>query len=51
MKKRKATNRLFKTIHEGAQNLHQAGFIEQRCMREFDALCLNPIRPRAAGNR
>jgi putative transcriptional regulator len=51
MKKHKATDRLLKAIHEGARDLRQAGFIDQRRMREFDALCLKPIRLQATENR
>ena len=32
-------------VHETAQDLHHAGFIDKRRMRHFDALCLDPIPP------
>lgn len=41
--KTKAKSRLLQTVHEGARDLHEAGFIDKRRMHEFDALCLEPI--------
>lgn len=32
-----------KVVHEVARDLHAAGFIDKRRMREYDALCLPPI--------
>ncbi len=31
-------------IHETAQGLHEAGVMEAKTMREFDALCLPPVQ-------
>ena len=31
-------------IHETAQGLHEAGVMEAKTMREFDALCLPPVK-------
>ncbi len=31
-------------IHEAASNLHDAGVMNKRTLREFDALCLTPVR-------
>ena len=42
-KKPSAKSRLLEAVHEGARDLHGAGFIDKRRMREFDALCLTPI--------
>jgi putative transcriptional regulator len=39
----KTTSRILGTVHETARDLHRAGFIDKRCMREFGALCLPPI--------
>jgi putative transcriptional regulator len=36
---------LMASIHETAEWLHVAGVMEKRTMREFDDLCLTPIRP------
>ena len=30
-------------MHETAADLHRLGFIDQRKMRKYDALCLDPI--------
>jgi putative transcriptional regulator len=31
-------------IHETAEDLHDAGLVDKRTMREFDAACLTPVR-------
>ncbi len=36
--------RLLKTVHETAKGLHQSGVMGTQTMREFDALCLPPIK-------
>ena len=36
--------RLLKTVHETAKGLHQSGVMSTQTMREFDALCLPPIK-------
>jgi putative transcriptional regulator len=36
---------LMASIHETAEGLHAAGVMEKRTMREFDELCLTPVRP------
>ena len=36
---------LMASIHETAEGLHNAGVMEKRTMREFDDLCLTPVRP------
>lgn len=41
--KRKAKSRILETVHEAARDLHAAGFIDKRRMREYDALCLAPV--------
>ncbi len=41
--KSRATSRIMKAVHETAGDLHTAGFIDKRRMREYDALCLAPI--------
>ena len=42
-KKTKATSRILEAVHETATDLHGAGFIDKRRMREYDALCLPPV--------
>ena len=32
------------SVHETAEGLRQAGLIPKRTLREFDALCLTPVR-------
>src|SRR5271157_1931697 len=36
---------LMASIHETAEGLHAAGVMDKRTMREFDVLCLTPVRP------
>jgi putative transcriptional regulator len=35
------------SIHETAEGLRSAGLIGKKTMREFDELCLTPVRPLA----
>lgn len=35
-------------IHETASDLHDAGVMDKRTLRGFDALCLTPVRPMMA---
>ncbi|MDP3294556.1 MAG: DNA-binding transcriptional regulator [Nevskia sp.] len=41
--KPKARSRILDTVHATAVDLHAAGLIDLRRMREFDALCLPPV--------
>ena len=41
--KTRAQSRILDAVHETARDLHTAGFIDKRRMREYDALCLAPI--------
>ncbi len=43
--KTRATSRILDAVHETARDLHAAGFIDKRRMREYDALCLAPVSP------
>jgi putative transcriptional regulator len=36
---------LMASIHETAEGLHAAGLMDKSTMREFDELCLTPVRP------
>ena len=36
--------KLLDTVHQTAKGLHQAGLMDTRTMREFDALCLEPVK-------
>lgn len=42
-KKTSAKSRILEAVHETASDLHHLGFIDQRKMRKYDALCLDPI--------
>jgi len=35
---------ILKSVHETAKGLHQAGAMDEMTLREFDALCLPPIK-------
>lgn len=42
--KTKERSRILDAAHETARDLHTAGFIDKRRMREYDALCLAPVQ-------
>lgn len=35
---------ILEVCHESAQRLHKAGLMDLTTMREFDALCLDPVK-------
>jgi putative transcriptional regulator len=39
----KSKSPIFAAVHDTAVGLHQLGFIDQRKMRKYDVLCINPI--------
>lgn len=39
----KTRSRILDAVHETARDLHDAGFIDKRRMREYDVLCLAPV--------
>ena len=41
--KNNKSSRILDSVHETASELHDAGFIDKRRMREYDALCLQPV--------
>ena len=41
--KRKQPNPVLAAVHETARDLYSAGFIDKRRMREYSALCMEPI--------
>lgn len=43
--KKQYCSALMASIHETAEGLHAAGVMDKRTMREFDELCLSPVRP------
>ena len=42
--KRKAQSSAFEAIHSAASDLHSVGAISKATMREYDALCLAPVK-------
>jgi putative transcriptional regulator len=36
--------KILQTVHETAKGLHEAGVMDTRTMREFDLLCLQPVK-------
>ena len=47
MKKQYKSN-IMAAVHETAEDLHTAGVLTVRTLREFDALCLTPVVPLTA---
>jgi len=43
--KKQYRSSLMATVHETAEGLHEAGIMDKRTMREFDELCLTPVKP------
>lgn len=41
-------SRILDEVHETARGLHRAGVFDAQTMREFDALCLPPVKPLSA---
>ena len=37
-------NSILKSVHETAKGLHKSGVMDEITMREFDALCLPPVK-------
>jgi putative transcriptional regulator len=42
--KKQYRNRLIASVHETAEGLHEAGVMDKRTMRQFDTLCLTPVK-------
>ena len=38
------SSKILKAVHDTAKGLHDAGIMDTVTMREFDALCLKPVR-------
>lgn len=43
--KKQYRGRLMASVHETAEGLHEAGVMDKRTMRQFDELCLTPVKP------
>jgi putative transcriptional regulator len=39
-----AKKKILDTVHRTAKGLHKAGVMDKETMREFDALCLPPVK-------
>ncbi len=35
---------ILEAVHETVEGLHEAGLVETQTMREFDAMCLTPVK-------
>lgn len=42
--KKQYKSEIMAAVHETAEGLHAAGVLPMRTLREFDALCLTPVR-------
>jgi putative transcriptional regulator len=42
-KEQTETSRILDAVHETARDLHTAGFISKRRMKDYEALCLVPV--------
>jgi len=42
-KKAKPKSRILEAVHETASDFHRLGFINVHKMRQYDALCLDPV--------
>jgi putative transcriptional regulator len=40
---KKEASRVLEAVHETARDLHAAGVISKRRMKEYDSLCLVPV--------
>lgn len=45
--RKKTGSGILASVHAMASGLHGAGLLDKATMREFDALCLTPVRPMA----
>lgn len=43
-----AKKSILDAVHETAKGLHKAGVMDRQTMREFDALCLPPVKDPSA---
>ena len=43
MTKKKYRSRALGAVHEAMEDLHRAGLLDTKTMREFDASCLTPV--------
>jgi putative transcriptional regulator len=43
--KKEYRSRLMASVHETAEGLHEAGVMDKITLRQFDELCLTPVKP------
>ena len=46
---RKTKSPILEAVHDTAKGLHRAGVMDQVTLREFDRLCLPPVKPLEPG--
>jgi putative transcriptional regulator len=44
-KNRKAESGILASVHKTVAGFHNAGLVDKATMREFDAMCLTPVKP------
>jgi putative transcriptional regulator len=45
MAKRQYTSKIAAAVHETAQDFYSSGLMDKKTMKEFDELCLTPVKP------
>lgn len=45
MAKRQYSSKIAAAVHETAEDFHSIGLMSKKTMREFDELCLTPVKP------
>jgi putative transcriptional regulator len=45
MPKKKYTSKIAAAVHETAQDFYSSGLMDKTTMKEFDELCLTPVKP------
>lgn len=45
MAKRQYTSKIAAAVHETAQDFYSGGLMDKKTMKEFDELCLTPVKP------
>jgi putative transcriptional regulator len=43
--KKQYRSKISASIHETAEDLHSIGLLSKKTMREFDEMCLTPVKP------
>ncbi len=45
MAKKQYTSKIAAAVHETAQDFYSSGLMDKKTMKEFDELCLTPVKP------